>query len=83
METLKSPVVTIEIPVSATLCLLASVNTFAALLVPTFVTGNVLLAGVNVACTRAGAGEWHSLWTIRSVVGNGQGSSTGSQPGSA
>ena len=48
-ETLKSPVVPIEIPVSATVCLLASVNNFAVLLVPTFVALNVQLAGVNVA----------------------------------
>jgi hypothetical protein len=50
-DTLKSPVVEIAMPVSATLCLLASVNTFAGLLVPTFSAGNVLLVGVNVACT--------------------------------
>jgi len=49
-ETLKSPVVAVEMPVSATLCLLARVNTFARLVVPTFVAGNVLLPGVNVAC---------------------------------
>ena len=49
-DTLKSPVVPIEMPVSATLCLLASVNVLAALVAPTFVAGNVLLAGVNVAC---------------------------------
>ena len=35
VETLKSPVVEIAMPVSATLCLLASVNTFAGLVVPT------------------------------------------------
>ena len=35
VETLKSPVVEIAIPVSATLCLLVSVNTFAGLVVPT------------------------------------------------
>jgi hypothetical protein len=49
-DTLKSPVVEIAMPVSATLCLLASVNTFAGLLVPAFSFGNVLLVGVNVAC---------------------------------
>lgn len=48
VETLKSPVVPIEMPVSATPCLLSSVNTLAALVDPTFVAGNVLLAGVNV-----------------------------------
>jgi hypothetical protein len=48
-ETLKSPVVEIAILVSATSCLLASVNTFAGLLTPTFSAGNVLLAGVSVA----------------------------------
>jgi len=37
-DALKSPVVEIEMPVSATLCLLASVNTFAGLLVPQAVT---------------------------------------------
>jgi len=36
VETLKSPVVEIATPVSATLCLLASVKTLAALVVPTF-----------------------------------------------
>ena len=49
-ETLKSPVVEMEMPVSDTLCLLASVNGFATLVAPTFVAGNVLLAGVSVAC---------------------------------
>ena len=51
VETLKSPVVPIVIPVKATLCLLESVNTFATLLVPTAVIGNVLLAGVSVTGT--------------------------------
>ncbi len=48
VETLKFPVVTIEIPVSAALCLLESVNTLAALLDPTLVAGKALLVGVNV-----------------------------------
>src|ERR1022692_2506620 len=38
-------------PVSVTDCLLLSVNTLATLLVPTFVAGNVLLAGVSVTAT--------------------------------
>jgi len=50
VEILKSPVVEGEIPVSATFCLLASVNVLAALLVPTFVAGYFAVAGVNVAC---------------------------------
>ena len=50
-ETLKSPVVEIEMPVSETLCLLERVNGFGTLLVPTGVPGKVLLAGVNVAGT--------------------------------
>jgi hypothetical protein len=49
VETLKSPVVEIPMPVSATACLLARVNTFAGLLVPTFSAGNFALAGVSVA----------------------------------
>jgi hypothetical protein len=49
VETVKSPVVEIEMPVSATACLLASVNTFAGLETPTFSDGNVAVAGVNVA----------------------------------
>ena len=49
-ETLKSPVVEIAMPVSDTFCLLLSVNTFAALVVPTVCPGYVLLVGVNVAC---------------------------------
>jgi hypothetical protein len=50
-ETLKSPVVEIEMPVRPTACLLASVNTLAGLDTPTFSAGNVLEAGVSVACT--------------------------------
>lgn len=50
-EMLKSPVVPIEIPVSAMLCLLESVNTLATLFVPKLVAGKVLLTGVNVTCT--------------------------------
>lgn len=50
-DSLKSPLTSIEMPVNSTLCLLASVNTFAALVDPTFVTGKVALAGVSVACT--------------------------------
>jgi hypothetical protein len=49
VETLKSPVVPIAMPVSATLCLLDSVNTFAALVVPTVTAAYVALTGVNVA----------------------------------
>ena len=37
VETAKFPVVVMVIPVSATLCLLLSVNTFAVVVVPTFV----------------------------------------------
>ena len=37
VETAKSPVVVIVMPVSAPLCLFASVNTFAVLVTPTFV----------------------------------------------
>jgi len=48
-ETLKFPVVEITMLVRATLCLLASVNTFAGLLVPTGSAGNALLTGVSVA----------------------------------
>ncbi len=52
VETLKSPVVEIaRLPVSATVCLLASVNTFAGLVVPTVRARYVALAGVNVAAT--------------------------------
>lgn len=48
-ETLKSPVVEIEIPVSDTGCLFDSVNVFAGLLVPTVLVGKVFVAGVSVA----------------------------------
>src|SRR5208283_4114848 len=51
VETLKSPVVEMAMLVSATVCLLASVNTFAGLVVPTVRAGYVALAGVNVAAT--------------------------------
>lgn len=51
VETLKSPVVEIAMPVSATVCSLVKVNTFAGLLVPTFSVANVALAGVSFACT--------------------------------
>jgi hypothetical protein len=50
-ETLKSPVVEIVTPVSATLCWFLSVNTFAALDVPSAVDEYVALAGANVAGT--------------------------------
>src|SRR5271155_5624632 len=50
-ETLKSPVVEIVTPVSATFCWFLSVNTFAALVVPSAVDAYVALAGVNVAGT--------------------------------
>ena len=50
-ETLKSPVVEVEIPVRATLCLLVRVKTLAPLLDPTLVAGKVLVAGVNVTGT--------------------------------
>ncbi len=50
-ETLNSPVVEIEIPVSSTVCLFDSLNAFAALVVPTAVFGNFALAGVNVTAT--------------------------------
>jgi hypothetical protein len=49
-ETAKSPVVEIAMLVSATFCLLVSVNTDAGLLVPTFSVGNFFVAGVSVAC---------------------------------
>jgi len=48
-ETLKSPVVEIVTPVSATFWWFLSVNTFAALVDPTFVAEYVAVAGVNVA----------------------------------
>jgi hypothetical protein len=49
VETAKSPVVEITMPVSATVCSLVRVNTFAGLLVPTVSVANVALAGVNLA----------------------------------
>ncbi len=49
-ETLKSPVVEIAMPVSATLCLLERTNTLAGLALPTFSVGNVAFTGVSVAC---------------------------------
>jgi len=42
-------VVEAEIPVSATVCLLVRVKILAALVTPTLVAGNVLVAGVSVA----------------------------------
>ncbi len=51
VETLKSPVVEIKMPVIATLCLLASVNTLAGLPLPTFSACKVALTGTSVACT--------------------------------
>jgi hypothetical protein len=48
-ETLKSPVVEIVMPVSATACLLVRVSVFAGLLVPTFSDANFSVAGVSVA----------------------------------
>ncbi len=51
VETLKCPVVEIAMPVSGTLCLLASVNTLAALVVFTVCAAYVALAGVSVAGT--------------------------------
>lgn len=50
VETLKSPVVVMAIPVRAAACLLLSVNTVAGLDTPTFSAGNFLLTGVSVAC---------------------------------
>lgn len=49
VETLKSPVVEIAMLVSATVCSLVRVNTFAGLLVPTFSVANVALVGVSFA----------------------------------
>src|SRR5579863_2667261 len=49
VDTLKSPVVEITMLVSATFCVLATVNTCAGLLVPTVSAGKILLAGVSVA----------------------------------
>jgi hypothetical protein len=51
VETLKSPVVDMLMPVSATACLLASVNTFAGLATPTGSEVNVAATGVSLACT--------------------------------
>jgi len=48
-ETLKSPVVEITMLLSVTLRLLARVNTFAGLVIPTFCAGYVALLGANVA----------------------------------
>ena len=48
-ETLKSPVVEITMPVSATACLLERVSVFAGLVVPTFSVANFSVAGVSVA----------------------------------
>lgn len=50
LETLKSPVVPVEMLVRATFCLLVNVKVLAALVAPTFVAVNTLLAGVRVAC---------------------------------
>ena len=49
VETAKSPDVEIPMPVSATVCSLVRVNTFAGLLVPTFSDANVALTGVSLA----------------------------------
>src|SRR5271169_5731294 len=49
-ETLKSPVVEMVMPVRATACLLASVNTFAGLVTPTLSEANFAVAGVSLAC---------------------------------
>ena len=50
VETLKSPVVEMLMPVSATDCRLSNVKTFAALDVPTAVFGKVALTGVSLTC---------------------------------
>jgi hypothetical protein len=50
VETLKSPVVEMLMPVSATDCRLSSVNTFAALVTPTTVFANFALTGVSLTC---------------------------------
>ena len=50
VETLKSPVVEMLMPVSGTDCRLFSVNTFAALVVPTVVFANVAVTGVSLTC---------------------------------
>jgi hypothetical protein len=49
VETAKSPVVEIAMPVSATVCSLVRVNTFAGLLTPTFSAVKVALTGVSLA----------------------------------
>ena len=49
VDTAKSPVTEMEMPVRATGCLLVRVSTLAALVVPTFCDGNSRLVGVNVA----------------------------------
>lgn len=50
VETLKSPVVEITTLFSATFCLLARVNTFAALVVVTFCAAKIAVTGITVAC---------------------------------
>ena len=50
-ETLKSPVVEMSMPVSATACRFVSVNTFAGLDTPTVSFGNFAETGVSLACT--------------------------------
>jgi hypothetical protein len=50
VETLKSPVVEMLMPVNATDCRLFNVNTFAALVDPTAVFANVALTGVSLTC---------------------------------
>jgi hypothetical protein len=50
-ETLKSPVVEMLIPVSATVCRLSRVNTFAGLEVPTDTLPKLAVTGVSLACT--------------------------------
>lgn len=60
LETLKSPVVPIEMLVRATFCLLARVKAFAALVVPTFCEAYTRLVGDNVA--------WGSPLPLRGTV---------------
>ena len=48
-ETLKSPVVEITMPVSATACLFERVSVFAGLVAPTCSVANFSVAGVRVA----------------------------------
>jgi hypothetical protein len=50
VETAKSPVAEIEMPVSELAVLLVRVSVLAALVVPTVCGGNRMLAGVKVAC---------------------------------